>query len=87
MHTTFLQGRALEQISWLEFREVFYSQYFLATLRAKMKMEFLSLRQIEVISMAKYQARFITLERFALGSFLSKKEQAAQFVSSLCISL
>lgn len=51
-----------------------------------MKMEFLSLRQIEVIPMAKYQARFIMLERFALGSFLSKKERAAQFVSSMCIS-
>lgn len=32
---------------------------------------------------AKYQTRFFTLERFALGSFTTKKERAEKFVVEL----
>lgn len=47
IHTTFLEGRALAHISWEKFREIFYSQHFSSTVRAKKKMEFMSLRQVE----------------------------------------
>lgn len=39
-----MEGKALEQIAWDEFREVFYSHYFSATIQAKKKIEFLSLQ-------------------------------------------
>lgn len=39
---------------WDELREVFYSHYFSATIRAKKRMEFLSLRQLDGIFLAKY---------------------------------
>lgn len=42
-HTAFLKARALELILWDEFQDVFYAQYFFKTVRANMKMEFLSL--------------------------------------------
>lgn len=37
--------------------------------------------------MLEYQAKFLMLERFPLGSFASERERATQFVSGLHISL
>lgn len=47
-HTVLLEARALEKIVWDEFREVLYSKYFSAIVKAKKKMKFLSLRQVGV---------------------------------------
>ena len=47
---------------------MFYEQYFLETVRAAKKMEFLMLRQTDDKSIAEYQARFLMLERFAHDS-------------------
>lgn len=53
---------------------IFYSWYFPTTVKVKKKMKFLSLRQLKGMSVEDYQSRFLTLERFALGSFTSERE-------------
>lgn len=77
----------LKQITWDEFRDIFYSQHFFTLVKAKKKIEFLSLRQVVGMSAVGYQAKFFMLERFALGSFPSEREQATQSVSRLHINL
>lgn len=42
-NTAFLKSRALEQKSWVEFQDVFYSHYVPTTIKVKKKIEFLSL--------------------------------------------
>ena len=37
--------------------------------------------------MAEYQVRFLTLERFAPGCFISERERASQFVAGLRLSI
>ena len=62
-------------------------QYFIEVVRSQKKMEFLTLRQTEDTSVAEYQARFLTLERFAPGGFVSERERASQFVAGLRLSI
>lgn len=64
---------------------MFYVQYFLATFRSQKKKEFLLLKQNEGMSVAKYQARFLTLERFPPISFSSQRESTTHIVSGLHI--
>lgn len=51
-HVAFFETKTIELIPWDEFRDVFYAQYFFETNRAKKKMNFLSLRQHEDMSVA-----------------------------------
>lgn len=73
-HTAFLGTRALDQISWDEFREFFYSQYFSSSIREKKKMKFLSLRQKKHISIAEYQTRLFSCWRGSLQAALHQIE-------------
>lgn len=81
-HSTYVYCRLLEHISSQEFKVVFYAQYFSTTIRNRKRHEFLALEGRDMI-VAKYQTRFFTLERFALGSFTTKKERAEKFVVEL----
>lgn len=83
--TTFLEGRAHEQITWDEFIEVFYSQYFSSTIKVKKKMDFLSLRQQESMPTVEYQFRFLLLERFVSGSVSSYLPNLYQDYASICV--
>lgn len=56
----------MEQISGEEFREVFYNHFFSTTVVEKKRIEFMALTQ-EDMTVAKYHAQFLALERFALG--------------------
>lgn len=56
-------------------------------MRSQKKREFLSLRHFEGMPVVEYQARFLTLVRFAMRFFLLERVLAAQFVSTLHISL
>ena len=87
IHFRHFENRMLDQLSWAEFRVVFYDQYFSHTIRSLKKQEFLSLRQEESTTVAEYQVTFLRLERFASSSFTSERERAAQFVAGLRISL
>ena len=74
IHFRHFKSRALEQVSWAEFRDVFYDQYFSNTIWSLKKQEFLFLHKDGSTSVAEYQARFLRLERFVYGSFASKRE-------------
>lgn len=67
-----------DHISWEEFWDVFYAQYFSTRVRLKKKMEFVFLRQNEGgMFIMEYQARFLLLERFAPSTFVIEREQPA----------
>lgn len=85
-HATYLRSRQLEQINWEEFQDVFYSQYFSATIKSKKKTKFLLLKLHEVMSVVEDQTQFLSLEKFAPGNFDTEIERATQFVSGLYIN-
>ena len=87
MCTGRLPGRAIETVTWEEFRDLFYWQYFTEPVREAKKIEFLTLRQTDSMSVAQYQSRFLMLERFAPSSCPTERERVAQFVSGLRISI
>lgn len=55
--------------------DMLYYKYFSTTVKSRKKTEFLSVTYLEGMSMAKYQARFLTLESFSLGSFTIERER------------
>ena len=75
-HGSAFLHRPIEQITWDQFRDTFYEQYISNTLRETKKIEFLSLRQTEDMSVAEYQARFRMLEMFSHGSTTTEHERA-----------
>lgn len=81
-HSTYVQSRLLEHISWQEFKAVCYAQYFSTTVQNRKRYEFLAVEERDMI-VVEYQTIFFTLERFALGSFTTKKERAKKFVTEL----
>lgn len=66
--------RLLERISWLEFCDVFYERYFSSTVRSQKKIGLQALVQGD-ISIAEYEARFITLERLTLGALPQRERE------------
>lgn len=84
--TSSLGGRRTEEISWEKFREVFFRQFFPATMVEEKRIEFVALEQIDM-SVAEYYAIFQALERFAPCSFQSERQRAAKFMRELCLSL
>lgn len=66
LQSAYLGGRPLKHISWEEFLEVFYYQFFSYTVVEEKKLEFMALTQKDMI-VAEYHARFLALERFASG--------------------
>lgn len=65
-------SRRTEEIAWEEFREVFYNQYFSATVTEEKKIESMDMEQKEM-TVAKYHVRFVTLERFTPDTFETKR--------------
>lgn len=65
---------------------MFDAQNFSTIVRAKKKMEFLSLLQHEGMSMIEYQAQFLMLKRFEPSNFFSNRE-LVQYISGLRIRL
>lgn len=51
---------------------MFYVNYLSTIVRAKKKMELLSLKLQEGITVADYHARFLSMDRFAIDSFLAR---------------
>ena len=86
-HESIYKDKTIEEITWDQFRDTFYEQYFSETVRSAKKIEFLSLRQTEDMSVADYQARFLMLERFAHSSATTERERASQFVAGLHLAI
>lgn len=57
-----------EEITWEEFREVFYNQFFSATVIKEEKIEFMALEQ-KGMTVVVYHVRFLALKRYAPSSF------------------
>lgn len=82
----YLASRPPEKISWDEFRDMFYI-YYSSSVRSHKKKEFLALEQRENTSMAEFQVRFLTLERFPPSSFSFERVRTIQFVFGLRTSI
>lgn len=68
----YLEDSSSKHISWEEFREVYINQFFASTVVGKKGMEFMMLEQRNM-TVVEHQPASLPWERFALGSFQTKR--------------
>ena len=80
MEETTLQGRAVRDITWEEFRTLFLGKFFPHYSRDRQYQEFLSLSQGEM-SMEEYTSWFLELKRYAQHQ--DERDMAMKYISGL----
>ncbi|XP_038989923.1 uncharacterized protein LOC120113180 [Phoenix dactylifera] len=72
-----------EQLTWNEFKDIFYDQYFPKSVRLSKENEFLSLRQSENMTVLEYANKFNELGRFCPRLMEDDQSKANRFEQGL----
>ncbi|XP_073105616.1 uncharacterized protein [Elaeis guineensis] len=72
-----------DQLTWEEFKEIFYDQYFPRTIRLVKENEFLTLKQKDDMTVLKYANKFNELGRFCPLLMESERNKANRFEQGL----
>lgn len=70
-HSTYLQSKPLEKVTWLEFKDVFDAQYFSSIVQSN-KFQFMILEQKD-LTIAVYKVIFLIYKRFMPGSLVDER--------------
>nr|XP_010917233.1 uncharacterized protein LOC105041869 [Elaeis guineensis] len=76
-------GNNNDQLIWEEFKEIFYDQYFLGTMRLVKENEFLTLKQKDDMTVLEYANKFNELNRFCPQLIESKRSKVNRFEQDL----
>ncbi|KAL3502807.1 hypothetical protein ACH5RR_037256 [Cinchona calisaya] len=76
---------AENDITWEEFKEIFFYQYFPRALRQKRQNDFYNLRQTGIMTVLQYANKFTSLGRFCSKVFEDEEEKMDRFEQAIVL--